>query len=207
MPFDLSLSEGTKVIDLVFTGSVTIPERSDALRAVVKAHTEHGFIMLLADFSQAMTVVESEGEMFAYAGQLAKCWVLKPFSIAYVGDQNRTAGVESVAAEHGYFFQRFFTREAATSWLADVCGGHRLTTKADPTPQQAVDAHYREWLEATLRERSNFNGVLFARQVTNLGRDLFEGMTEEDICQAIGCDWRATELTSGMGVGKPGTLF
>ena len=118
MPFDLSLRQGSKVIELVFTGSVTIPERSDALRAVVQAHAEHGYIRLLADFSQATTQVESEGEMFAYADRLAQCWVLKPFSIAYVGGLEQTAGVESVAALRGYFFQRFFTRDAAISWLA-----------------------------------------------------------------------------------------
>ena len=118
MPFDLSLCQTTKVIELVFTGSVTIPERSDALREVVKAHSEHGYIRLLADFSQATTHVESEGEMFAYANRLAQCWVLKPFSIAYVGGQERTAGVESAAALRGYFFQRFLTRDAAISWLA-----------------------------------------------------------------------------------------
>ena len=118
MPFDLSLRQGINLIELVFTGSVTIPERSDALRAVVKAHSEHGYIRLLADFSQATTLVESESDMVAYADRLAQCWVLKPFSIAYVGDHERTAGVESVAALRGYFFQRFVTREAAISWLS-----------------------------------------------------------------------------------------
>ena len=57
--------------------------------------------------------------------------------------------------------------------------------------QQAIHAHYSEWLAATGRERSNFNGVLFARQVTNLGRDLFEGMPEDAICKVIGCDRQA----------------
>ena len=63
--------------------------------------------------------------------------------------------------------------------------------RKDPTPQQAVHAHYSEWLEATGRERSNFSGVLFARQVTELGRVRFQGMTEKEICQVIGCEWHA----------------
>lgn len=61
----------------------------------------------------------------------------------------------------------------------------------NPTARQAVDAHYREWLKATGREHSNFTGVLFARQVTNMGSDLLEGMTEDEICNVIGCDRQA----------------
>ena len=118
MPFDLSLRQEGKVIDLVFTGPVTIAERSDALRAVVKAHSEHGYNKVLADFSQATAKIESDRELRAYADQLAQSWILKLFFIAYVGDQERTAGVESVAALRGYFFQRFLTREAAFSWLS-----------------------------------------------------------------------------------------
>lgn len=55
-------------------------------------------------------------------------------------------------------------------------------------PEQAVREHYRKWLEATVRQRSDFNGVLFARRVTNLGRDRFMGMTELEICKVIGAN-------------------
>lgn len=72
-------------------------------------------------------------------------------------------------------------------------------------PHQAIHANYSEWLEATARERSNYSGVLFARQITNMGRDLFEGMTEDELCKTIGCDRQAVQLISANGAGKPGT--
>ena len=118
MPYAMTVSLEARLIEVVFTGSVTIPERSDAFRAVVKAHSEHGYNKVLADFSQATAKIESDREMRAYANQLAQSWILKLFFIAYVGNQERTAGVESAAALRGYFFQRFVSREAALSWLA-----------------------------------------------------------------------------------------
>lgn len=117
MPFDLSLCQSTEVIELVFTDCVTIPERSDALREVVKAHSEHAYIRLLADFSQATTLVESESDMVAYADRLAQCWVLKPFSIAYVGDINARQAWRASPLCADTSSSGFFTREAAISWL------------------------------------------------------------------------------------------
>lgn len=66
--------------------------------------------------------------------------------------------------------------------------------RKDSTPQQVIHAHYSKWLEATARERSYASGVFFAREVTNLGKDTFEGFSEGDICRVIGCqaaDWQS----------------
>lgn len=64
--------------------------------------------------------------------------------------------------------------------------------RSEQTPPQAIRVSYREWLEATGRERSNFNGVLFARQVTNQGQEQYEGLTEDEICLVIDCHRHAT---------------
>ena len=63
----------------------------------------------------------------------------------------------------------------------------------ESTPQQAVRESYSEWLNATGRERCNFCGLLFARQVTNLGLDRCEGLTEDEVCKVIDCNPHATD--------------
>ena len=63
----------------------------------------------------------------------------------------------------------------------------------ESTPQQMIREIYGEWLEATGRERSNFYGVLFARQVTNQGQERYVGLTEDEVCRVIDCNPNATD--------------
>ncbi|MFL6591568.1 MAG: hypothetical protein ACJ8GK_02520 [Luteimonas sp.] len=118
MTFEIRTLERERVIDLVFSGLVTIPERLQAMKAVVTASRTNGFTRLLADFSQANMRVEAHSDVLEYAERLALEPTLHKMAIAYVGTQEQTAGVEGVAALRGYFFQRFFTREAALRWLS-----------------------------------------------------------------------------------------
>ena len=60
--------------------------------------------------------------------------------------------------------------------------------RGESTPQQVIRDSYGEWLEATGRERCNFCGLLFARQVTHLGLVRCEGLTEDEVCKVIDCN-------------------
>ena len=60
--------------------------------------------------------------------------------------------------------------------------------RKDPTPQQAIHAHYSQWLGENVLERSAFNGGMFAFMVTSFGKARFEGLTEVEICSIIGGD-------------------
>lgn len=56
----------------------------------------------------------------------------------------------------------------------------------DPTSQQAIHAHYSQWLEENALERSAANGGMFAFMVTRFGKARFEGLKEDEICSVIG---------------------
>lgn len=56
------------------------------------------------------------------------------------------------------------------------------------TPQQAILQHYRNWLADTARQRSHFNGVLFAIHCTTASHERFLGLSVDEICHAVGAD-------------------
>lgn len=63
-----------------------------------------------------------------------------------------------------------------------------MSSRCTSMRQQAILEHYRGWLEATARQRSDFNGVLFATQCTTRGEELFLGLSVEAICHVIGAN-------------------
>ena len=117
MPFAIELREPQKVIDVAFSGPVTVRERFEAMQAVVAAARTRGFKRVLADFSDARAKGHPQSEVLNYAVRLAGEPTLHKMAIAYVGTQDQTGGVEGVAALRGYFYQRFSTRDAALRWL------------------------------------------------------------------------------------------
>ena len=117
MPYDISLMKDRGVIEAVFSGSVTIAERIEAMQTIAKCSQRSGAVRLLADFQQARPKVGSHEETTAYAEQLASEPTLRKMTIAYVGTPEQTANIELVAAVRGYFFQRFSSTAAALRWL------------------------------------------------------------------------------------------
>lgn len=56
----------------------------------------------------------------------------------------------------------------------------------NPLTRQAVLETYATWLKAHGLPRSPFAGGAFAREVTNAGRERFDGLSEEDVCEIVG---------------------
>jgi hypothetical protein len=117
MPYDVRLMDERPVIAAVFSGSVTIPERFDAMQAIVRCSAKTGVLRLLLDFRQACAEANSQAETVAYAERLAGERAMRKMTIAYVGSPEQTAGVETLAALRGYFYQRFPDEESALRWL------------------------------------------------------------------------------------------
>ena len=117
MPYEVRLLEHCPVIEAVFSGNVTIAERTGAMHAIAKCSQGSGATRLLANFRQACPAPASDEETIVYASQLASEPTLRRMAIAYVGSPEQTASVEMVAAVRGYFYQRFATEEAALRWL------------------------------------------------------------------------------------------
>lgn len=59
-----------------------------------------------------------------------------------------------------------------------------------PLTRQAVLEAYAAWLKARGLARSPITGGAFAREVTNAGRERFDGLSEEDVCVIVGGDQR-----------------
>ena len=117
MPYQVRLMDDRAVIAAVFSGTVTISDRFEAMQAIVRCSEQTGAMRLLADFRQARTEAASQAETVAYAERLADKLGTRKMTIAYVGSPEQTAGVETVAALRGYFYQRFPDEESALRWL------------------------------------------------------------------------------------------
>lgn len=117
MPHEVRLLEHCAVIEAVFSGTVTIAERIDAMHAIARCSARSGATRLMVNFRHACHDPGSHAETVAYAEQLASEPTLRRMTIAYVGSPEQTASVEMVAAVRGYFYQRFATEDAALRWL------------------------------------------------------------------------------------------
>ena len=117
MPYESSLLRDDRVIDVRFAGDVAIAERHAVMQLIVRAHDETGYTRLLLDFSTARVQEGTHEELRQYAEHLAREPLIHKMTIAYVGSTEQTANVEGMAALHGYFYQRFSTRDLALRWL------------------------------------------------------------------------------------------
>ncbi|MDB6163602.1 MAG: hypothetical protein JWL98_1034 [Xanthomonadaceae bacterium] len=117
MAFLVDTLPDDKVIRAVFSGTVTITGRFQALQEIVALHEQNKYKKLLLDFGSAEGVARSMEESEAYAAKLAAALPNHRMKIAYVGDVTQTAGIESLAALRGYFYQRFRTSDEALRWL------------------------------------------------------------------------------------------
>jgi hypothetical protein len=117
MAFQIDTRPENAMIRVVFSDTVTVAERFQAMTAIVALQQQTHYAKLLADFRQAVVVVTSAEETSAYATQLAQELPPHRMKIAYVGEATQTAGVEVIAALRGYFYQRFRTPEEALRWL------------------------------------------------------------------------------------------
>jgi hypothetical protein len=117
MPFQIDTRPDDAMIQVVFTDTVTVAERFQAMTAIVALQQQTQYAKLLADFRHAVVAATSKEEASTYATRLAQELPPHRMKIAYVGDATQTAGVEVIAALRGYFYQRFRTPEEAMRWL------------------------------------------------------------------------------------------
>jgi hypothetical protein len=117
MSFQVDTRPEHAMIRVVFSDTVTVAERFQAMTSIVALQQQTRYAKLLADFRQAVVVDTTKEETSTYATQLAQELPPHRMKIAYVGEATQTAGVEVIAALHGYFYQRFHTPEEAMRWL------------------------------------------------------------------------------------------
>jgi hypothetical protein len=108
------------VLQLVFTGPITVAERAQAFEACLAWVATHQPRRVLVDFTGGWPAPAEPEAAARHAENLAKAYTsLGGARIAYLSKPERRdpSPIELQAAARGYFYQRFTDRDAALRWL------------------------------------------------------------------------------------------
>lgn len=122
MPHQVHILPDAQVLELAFTGDVTIADRRAGLDEILVLLDDTGYRRVLVNFLRGTPALASLEESKRHAANLARVYAsFKGISIAYVGPDIATRApspVEVLAAARGYFYERFTDRDMALHWLA-----------------------------------------------------------------------------------------
>ena len=108
------------ILQLVFTGPITVAERAQALEACLAWIADRNPRRVLVDFTRGWPVASDPDASARHAENLARVYTdLGGARIAYLSrpEMRGPTPIELHAASRGYFYQRFTDREAALRWL------------------------------------------------------------------------------------------
>jgi hypothetical protein len=108
------------ILQLVFTGPITVAERAQAFEACLAWVATHKPRRILVDFTGGWPAPSEADATARHAENLAKAYTtLGGARIAYLShpEHRDPSPIELQAAARGYFYQRFTDRAAALRWL------------------------------------------------------------------------------------------
>jgi len=108
------------ILQLVFTGPITVAERAQAFETCLKWVATHQPRRILVDFTDGWPGPVEPEAAARHAESLAKAYTtLGGARIAYLSkpEHRKPTPIELQAAARGYFYQRFTDRAAALRWL------------------------------------------------------------------------------------------
>jgi hypothetical protein len=110
------------LVDVRYTGSVTIASRTQAYRETLVLLEQTGCRCILIDYVDALPQAERIADISAFVRQIACDPLLHACRIAFVGRRGQlfNATVEVLAEARHYPFRRFHDRESALEWLGGV---------------------------------------------------------------------------------------
>lgn len=120
MPLKVDGESLPGVLQLVFTGPITVAERAQAFEACLAWAESKQPRRVLVDFTDGWPAPAEPDAAARHAENLAKAYTsLGGARIAYLSRPERRdpSPIELQAAARGYFYQRFTDRAAALRWL------------------------------------------------------------------------------------------
>lgn len=119
MPLTIDTGSLPDILQLVFTGAISVEERAEALAFCMHWFAEHPR-RVLVDFTEGWTAPSDPDAGARHAENLAREYTaLGGARIAYLSrpEKRDPSPIELRAAARGYFYQRFTDRDAALRWL------------------------------------------------------------------------------------------
>ena len=120
MPLKVDGKSLPGILQLVFTGPISVEERAQALAACLEWVATHQPRRVLVDFTGGWPSPSDAEAIARHAQNLAHHYTtLGGARIAYLSkpEHREPSPIELQAAARGYFYQRFTDREAALRWL------------------------------------------------------------------------------------------
>jgi hypothetical protein len=118
LPFEIDVASLPGILQVTFTGPVSVKEREQALEAArpLLSHSPR----ILVDFANAAVVATVSGVAMRHAESLALAFADRPGArVAYVTRMAHHAPLvlAALAAVRGYFYRAFTDRDMALQWL------------------------------------------------------------------------------------------
>ena len=108
------------ILQLLFTGPITVEERAQALAVCLEWSATHQTRRVLVDFTGGWHAPSDPEASARHAESLARYYTeLGGARIAYLSKpgHREPTPIDLQAAARGYFYQRFTDRDAALRWL------------------------------------------------------------------------------------------
>jgi hypothetical protein len=120
VPLTIDTDSLPGILQLVFTGAISVEERAQALAFCLDWFATHEPRRVLVDFTGGWVVPSDPTATARHAQNLAREYTaFGGARIAYLSrpEKRDPSPVELQAAARGYFYQRFTDREVALRWL------------------------------------------------------------------------------------------
>lgn len=119
MAYEVSTNHERQLIDVRYSGCVSIENRVTAMNETLGLLDRTGYRRILIDYNQAQTHMDSMASMSRFATLISSNAQLRQCRITFVGDRNQqfNAVIETLADARHYPFRRFYDRESAIAWL------------------------------------------------------------------------------------------
>jgi hypothetical protein len=118
LPFEIDAESLPGILQIIFTGPVSVNERAQALEESLPMLASRSRV--LVDFADAAVVATASGVAGRHAESLAIAFADRPDArVAYLTSMAHHAPLvlAALAAVRGYFYRAFTDREAALQWL------------------------------------------------------------------------------------------
>lgn len=119
MAYEVSTNHQHQLIDVCYTGCVTIESRIAAMDETLALLDSTGYRRILIDYIEARAQLDSLASLSSFATLISSNAQLRQCRITFVGRQNQqfNAVIETLAEARHYPFRRFYDRESAIAWL------------------------------------------------------------------------------------------
>ena len=119
MPYTVSIDDPHRLVEIVYSGQITIDTRMDAMNEAVALLEARRYSRVLVDLHGSVATLEPLDAVNAFATRIAYWPRLRDSRLAFVTlpSQYSNLLVENMAAARHLSLQHFHRREDALQWL------------------------------------------------------------------------------------------